>query len=254
MSLQTVAQEDGYEGTGYPGEQLDPGAVLDLFKKSASPEDFENKLNTASYGVNNLDLDEDGDTDYIHVDEYIDGEVHLLVLRAYLSEKEVQDVATIEIEKTGGQQAMIQFVGDETVYGGRVIYEPFETVEKEESEEVSEKTRVPYNREIVNVWTWPAVVYIYRPGYKVWRSPWRWRYYPVHWRPWRPLGHEMYYNQVFRHRSLYRTAPMRRVVVAKKMYKPHRKSSSVVKKRTTVIRKSRGSTKAKRTVTRSRRN
>jgi hypothetical protein len=261
-----LAQTETADSTGYPGDNLNLEAVLDLFRQSESPEDFEKKLNTESYGINNLDLNEDGQTDYIHVDEYHDGDVRVLVLRVYLGEKDVQDIATLEIEKTGAQEAMIQIVGDETVYGGRVISEPFEMPEsKEEEEEKNDtkdknadesvkKIRTEYNRKVVNVWGWPSVTYMYRNTYKPWRSPWRWRYYPDYWRPWRPIAFTPYYEHIFRHRFVYRTAPMRRVVVARKIYTPHKKSSKVVKKRTTVIRKSRRNTTIKRNVTRSRRN
>lgn len=259
-----IAQTETADSTGYPGDNLNLEAVLDLFKQSESPEDFEKKLNTESFGVNNLDLNEDGQTDYIHVDEYNEGDVRVLALRVYLGEKDVQDIATLEIEKTGAQEAMIQIVGDETVYGGRAISEPFEMSEHKEEEinesidvnadESVKRLRTEYNRKVVNVWTWPAVTYMYRSAYKPWRSPWRWRYYPDYWRPWRPIAFTPYYERVFKHRFVYKTAPMRRVVVARKIYTPHKKSSKVIKKRTTVIRKSRGNTTTKRNVTRSRRN
>ncbi|MFN8338927.1 MAG: hypothetical protein U0T36_07885 [Saprospiraceae bacterium] len=47
--------------------------ALELFEEANSPEDFEKALNTADYHVNNLDLNDDGETDYIHVNGSNDG-------------------------------------------------------------------------------------------------------------------------------------------------------------------------------------
>ena len=51
------------DSTGLEGDNLDLNAVLEIFKDSESPEDFEKKLNSESTNVNNLDLNEDGDVD-----------------------------------------------------------------------------------------------------------------------------------------------------------------------------------------------
>jgi hypothetical protein len=248
-------QETAEDSTGYYGDFLSLEAVLDLFRQSESPEDFETKLNTESYGVNQLDLNEDGEVDYIHVEDIVEGDVHVLVLKVYVSEKEVQDIATIEIEITGKDEAMLQIMGDETVYGGKIVIEPFDEKAKSEGNRGGPDNHYDIQRVVVNVWGWPCVKYVYNPGYKRWVSPWRWRAYPNWWRPWRQRAYFDYQRDVFRHRSVYRRAPMRRVVVAQKIYKPHRRSSAVVKKRTTIIRKRDGSTTVKRTrVVRSRRN
>ena len=61
----SYAQET--DSTGLEGDNLDLNGVLELFKESKDVEDFEKKLNTESNGVNNLDLNEDGEVDYIRV-------------------------------------------------------------------------------------------------------------------------------------------------------------------------------------------
>ena len=81
--------------------QLSLEAAIELFKKSDSPEDFEKRLNSENNDVNNLDLNEDGEIDYIRVVDNSAGDVHALVLQVAVSEKESQDVAVIEIEKQG---------------------------------------------------------------------------------------------------------------------------------------------------------
>ena len=52
---------------GLPGDNLDLYAVLDLFQKSKTIEDFEKSLNLEKTGINNLDLDLDKKVDFIKV-------------------------------------------------------------------------------------------------------------------------------------------------------------------------------------------
>ena len=48
-----------------PGDNFSLEGALELFKKSASPEEFERSLNDPDSRVNNLDLNGDGYIDYI---------------------------------------------------------------------------------------------------------------------------------------------------------------------------------------------
>ena len=48
-----------------PGENFDLCGVLELFKKTASPQEFEKALNEKDNKVNNLDLNGDGKLDVI---------------------------------------------------------------------------------------------------------------------------------------------------------------------------------------------
>ncbi|MBC7777471.1 MAG: hypothetical protein H7246_18710, partial [Phycisphaerae bacterium] len=104
------------DSTGLPGDNFSLEAAIELFKKSNSPEDFEKRLNSENNDVNNLDLNEDGDIDYIRVVDNTEGDVHALVLQVAVSEKESQDVAVIEIEKQGNENAILQIIGDEELY------------------------------------------------------------------------------------------------------------------------------------------
>jgi hypothetical protein len=53
---------------GLPGDNLDLYAVLDLFQKSKTIEEFEKTLNTEKTGINNLDLNLDKKVDFIKVE------------------------------------------------------------------------------------------------------------------------------------------------------------------------------------------
>ena len=70
------------DSTGFDGDNFSLEGALELFKDSKSLEDFEKKLNQKENHVNNLDLNKDGDTDYIRVEDNMDGDVHAIVLQA----------------------------------------------------------------------------------------------------------------------------------------------------------------------------
>jgi hypothetical protein len=83
----------------------------------------------------------------------------------------------------------------------------------------------------VNVWAWPAVGYIYRPNYLVYRSAYRWRYYPSYWHPWRPAPLAVIVVRPRPYRTHFRVVHVRRVVHAPVIYRPYRSTSVVVKSR-----------------------
>ncbi len=97
-------------------EGLNLAAVGDLLKQAKDAETFERLLNSADNGVNNLDLNEDGVVDYIHVTEYGDERIKGFSLTTQPSPGETQEVATIEIEKVGSD-AQVQIKGNEQIYG-----------------------------------------------------------------------------------------------------------------------------------------
>src|SRR5687768_9439381 len=113
------------DSTGLPGDNFDLEGALELFKTSASLEEFEKQLNTESNSVNNLDLNGDGDIDYMRVLDNVKDSAHAIVLQVAVNESELQDVAVIELEKIGKESAVIQIVGDEELYGKDEIAEPF---------------------------------------------------------------------------------------------------------------------------------
>lgn len=230
---------DSADSTGLPGDHFSLEGALELFKKAASPEDFEKLLNAENNNVNNLDLNEDGETDYIRVVDNMDGDVHAIVLQVPVSETESQDVAVIEIEKQGADQAILQILGDEDIFGKQVIVEPFDE-EAKSNGRGGPSAEYEMARVVVNVWLWPSVRYVYRPGYTVWVSPWRWSYYPSFWKPWRPRPWHTFYVGARPYRGYYHPVTVHRVVRAHTVYVPRRTSSKVVHTKTTVIKKSPG--------------
>jgi hypothetical protein len=155
------AQDQTPDSTGLPGDNFSLQGALELFKKAGSPEEFEKLLNSEDSKVNNLDLNEDGNTDYIRVVSKKENDVQVFVLQALVSEKESQDVAVIELEKTGKDNAVVEIVGDEDLYGEETIVEPEESqgnaVYNEGFSMLAGGPNTEYsaNGIIVNVWAWP---------------------------------------------------------------------------------------------------
>ncbi|MDR6807440.1 hypothetical protein J2Y45_004225 [Dyadobacter sp. BE34] len=183
-----------------PGDNLNLYAVLKLFQESETLEGFERKLNEEDSEINNLDLDGDNQTDYIRVEDNVEGNLHTISLKVAVSESEDQDVAAFYVEKKDNGEIWIQLVGDEDLYGKDYIIEP-----NSQSGTVTETPNPGYsgNREVqpatvqqnvAYVSDWPVIQFIFVPRYVIWRSPWRWHYYPSYWRPWRPRYWHYYYG------------------------------------------------------------
>jgi len=236
LNAQTEAESDS---TGLPGDQFSLEGALDLFKKSASIEEFEKLLNTSDNHVNNLDLNEDGEVDYVRVVEVSERDVHAFALQVSVSDTENQDIAVIELEKTGAESAVAQIIGDEDIYGEQIIIEPGDG-DEEEIDDEEQKGGPSYNYwseahapipVVINVWLWPSVRFVYAPGYRVWVSPWRWRVYPAWWRPWKPLPWRVFHPFRVRHRVGFAVVRTHRVVHAHRIYTPHRTVSVMVSRR-----------------------
>lgn len=214
------AQQTAADSTGLPGDHFNLNGALEMFKSSANLADFEQRLNTEDNYVNNLDLNQDGEVDYVKVTEYRESDIRTVVLQVPVTETESQDVAVIEIEKNGDESALLQIAGDADLYGEEQIVEPTDAT-----------NAATQQRVVVNVWQWPSVRYIYAPGYAVYRPAWRWHYYPAYFHPWRVRPFRLYYYHARPYRSSYRVVRVRRVVNAPRLYRPHRTTSVVVKTR-----------------------
>jgi hypothetical protein len=196
-SAQT-AQNYPEEYLGLPGDNLNLYAVMDLFRDSETLEAFEKSLNDPDKVINNLDLNNDKYVDYISVHDYVDGNVHNIVMRVALNNKEYQDVGVFTVEQFRDGSVQIQLVGDEALYGKNYIIEPnyAETPNPGYKGNTSAKAK---NVKVVtttyyHVAAWPVVRYIYLPTYVVWRSPWYYGYYPVYWSSWSPYYWHYYYG------------------------------------------------------------
>lgn len=231
--------QPGIDSTGLPGDNFSLQGALEMFQKASSPEEFEKMINSEGNHVNNLDLNGDGDIDYIRVIDNADKDAHALVLQAIISESESQDIAVIELEKTGAESAMLQIVGDEDIYGEEVIVEPGEGddafLNDFSDNSIAHGPSLGYVNKtpaiIVNVWLWPSVRFIYGPRYAAWRSPWRWRAYPAWWRPWRPVRWHVFHPFVRPYHARFAVVRTHRVVVAHRVYKPIRVTSVSVRSR-----------------------
>jgi len=127
--------------TSEAAEGLDLHVVSELFKDSENLEEFEKSLNDPDTGVNNLDLDDDGNVDFIRVVEEVADDTHIIILQVALGENEFQDVCTIEVEKAGEEQYNMQVHGNEVLYGPDYYVAPT----------------------VVHIHTWPLIGWIYRP-------------------------------------------------------------------------------------------
>lgn len=238
MTFLAAAQEpQEQDSTGLPGDNFSLQGALDLFKRSTSPEEFEKLLNAADSKVNNLDLNEDGNTDYVRVINKKENDVHVFILQALVSSTENQDIAVIELEKTGENNAIIQIVGDADIYGESVIAEPAE--ESANAFNYSAATHGPsaYAPEgiVVNVWLWPAVRFVYAPAYTIWVSPYTWVSRPVWYHPWRPMPWYAYRPIRYSYAHRYVVVSVRRIPPARIIYRPVRTTSVTVINRNRVV-------------------
>jgi hypothetical protein len=210
-SNQLYAQDDVaiVAPTTEAGENLDLMAVLEIFNESESVEDFEKKLNEEGTEVNNIDLNEDGEVDYIRVVEYVEGNTHVIVLQATIGENQYQDVASIVLEKNDQGDISAQAIGDEEIYGEDYIVESVEEAE---------------------VQTIVVVTVVYSPGYQPYVSPYGWGRYPAWYRTVIVVAKSSYNSRMKRYRKTkYRQAKARRSPKGKSMYAKNRKSSPMIK-------------------------
>lgn len=227
------------DSTGLPGDNFSLQGALEIFKKAGSPEEFEKLLNTAQNKVNNLDLNEDGQIDYIRVINKKENDVQIFVLQALVSDKESQDIAVIELEKTAQDNAVVQIAGDEDIFGEETIIEPADEDNAYNAMGSSlasgpNMEPVEYANDVaivVNVWGWPCVRFVYAPSYRLWTSPFTWAARPAWWRPWKPLAWQVYRPMRYRYRPHYVVVHTHRVTYAPRLYRPMRVTSVTVRTR-----------------------
>jgi hypothetical protein len=253
-TLTIQAQDD--DSTGLPGDHFSLQGALEMFKKAESPEDFEKLINSENNSVNNLDLNEDGEIDYVKVIGRKEKDAHIFILQIPISDKENQDIAVIELEKTGTEHAVLQIVGDEDIYGEEVIIEASDGSDEDAPVALSDVSHGPNagsfykSTGIVNVWFWPSVQFVYHPAYTVWASPWHWRTYPNWWKPWKPRPWYAYRPLRVHYYAGCRVARTHRVIHAHRVYRPARVSSVYVNNRHARVVNNYRVTKTRTTVTR----
>ncbi len=192
---------------GLPGDNLDLYAVLDLFQKSKTIEEFEKSLNDEKTGVNNLDLNLDDKVDFIKVESKQDKDDFVFVLQVDVLEGEIQDVAAILVTKDKEGKVTLQMSGNEDLYGKDYVIEP-----KLETPAVTANPGytgadtvvvVSETSNVVVIESEPIIHYIYSPVYVPYYPPYYYGYYPPYYRPY-PVIHISFYSRNNRyHRNHY---------------------------------------------------
>lgn len=194
---------------GLPGDDLDLYAVLDLFQNSKTIEDFEKSLNSEEQGINNLDLDNDGNVDFIKVETVQEGDDFLFILQDPVSDTETQDIAVISLDKDDVGNVTMQIIGDEALYGKEYVIEPITTP----TESVTANpgyvgndpvtTNVQATTEVIVVEAVPVVTYVYSPYYVHYYPTYYYGYYPYYYRPYRAVTIGIYRHRHYHYRHRY---------------------------------------------------
>lgn len=142
---------------------LDLQAVASVLGEVRNLEEFERRLNDSDNQISNLDLNNDGQIDYLRVIDRHDNGAHLIVIQSVLSRDTYQDVATIVIERREDDRFFVQVIGDPYLYGHNYIIEP-------------EYTNTPQ-----------IFAYLWGNLYSHWSSPFYWGYYPSYYHVRNPL-------------------------------------------------------------------
>ena len=157
---------------------LDLKAVATLFAEVRNLEEFERKLNDYDSKISNLDINHDGEIDYLRVVGKFENRVHIIIIQAVLSKDVYQDVATIIADRRGANRTSVQIIGDHYLYGPNYIIEP--------------------------IYSYPPLIYRFLWGgfYTPWNSPWYWGYYPPYFHvrhPYSVFGYLSYIHPYINH-------------------------------------------------------
>lgn len=210
ISFSSFSQtENDQDLLGLPGDDLDLYAVLDLFQKSKTIEDFEKSLNAEKAGIVNLDLNNDGKVDFINVVTEKNGEDFLFILQDPISEKETQDVAVISVSKDAAGKVSMQIIGDKDLYGKDYVVEP----RSKPTDSVTANpayvgvdpvtVNVEASTEVIVVQAAPVVQYVYSPAYVPYYPPYYYGYYPTWWRPVAIISIGIYRHNHWHHHGRY---------------------------------------------------
>jgi hypothetical protein len=154
---------------------LDLKAVATAFGESKDLQDFEQRLNDYDSGISNLDLNNDGQVDYLRVIENNENNVHVVVIQAVLDRDVFQDVATIVVDKDYNSNTTVQIIGDPYLYGDNYIIEPSY-----------------YYTPSIFSWFWGS-------NYYRWNSPYYWGYYPNYYHHRHSCDLDVYLSNVYSH-------------------------------------------------------
>jgi hypothetical protein len=222
---------------GLPGDNLDLFAVLDLFQKSKTIEDFEKSLNLKETGFNNLDLDLNDTVDFIKVVTKQEGTDFSFILQVDVSKTEIQDVAVIFVSKDKDGKVSMQIVGDKDLYGKDYVIEP-----KPATPAVTPNpayagadpvtSAAPASTTVVVVESTPIVQYVYSPAYVPYYPPYYYRYYPPYFAAFTVMAVGIYRHNNYYYHGGYHGGYGGNVVIHNDVnfnnYNNHRNSSNTV--------------------------
>jgi uncharacterized membrane protein YgcG len=201
--------EEDSELLGLPGDYLDLFAVLDLFQKSPTIEEFEKSLNQEETGVNNLDLNLDDKVDFIKVVTEQDGDDFIFILQVDVSETEIQDVAVILVAKDEDGKVTMQIVGDKDLYGEDYVVEPKTTTTPAVTSNPGYTGTEPVattttdTTTVVVVESTTIVQYVYSPVYVPYYTPYYYAYYPPYYTTWAVVTVRVYRRHHYHHHHRY---------------------------------------------------
>ncbi len=187
---------------GLPGDDLDLYAVMEVFQKSKTIEDFEKSLNEEKSKINNLDLDNDKKVDFIKVVTNKEDDDFSFILQVAVSKTENQDVAVIFVSKDKEGKISMQIVGDEDLYGKNYVVEPKGTSAGTanpgytggSSETMNlPAAAAPTTTTTVVVESAPIVQYVYSPMYVPYYPPYYYGFYPPYYHPIVPIARAVYW-------------------------------------------------------------
>ncbi|MEK6781186.1 MAG: hypothetical protein AABY93_05745 [Bacteroidota bacterium] len=187
---------------GLPGDNLNLYAVLDLFQKSKTIEDFEKTLNEEKTGINNLDLNLDSKVDFIKVKTEQKDKDFTFILQTDVKEKETQDVAVILVSKDKNDKVTMQIVGDKDLYGKDYVIEPKAATEAVTPNPAYTGTQ-PVPEKVVVVETVPVVQYVYSPVYVPYYPPYYYGYYPPYYVSYTVVSVNVYHHNTYYHHHGY---------------------------------------------------
>ncbi len=188
-----------------PGENLNPNAVLALFRDAQNAQDLEARLNSPG-SINNVDLDNDGNVDYVRVTEFgSTPNQRNLSLSAILGSGQEQELGTITVANNNGSYGA-QFVGNQALYGPTHVY-----------------------HSTFGVGDALFLAWLFSPSRTVYVSPYRYGYYPPTYRVYRPVVIDTY-------RTTSRTYVVNKKVEVRQVATPVIRTNTVSPNATKVVR------------------
>jgi len=157
------------------GDNLDLQALGALVQKSQNAQGIEDTLNSNG-SINNLDLDGDGNVDYIKVTEYGSGNSRGFSFTVDLPNNQSQEVATIEINQNGNN-AQMNINGNQQLYGQNNSYQSHVSVSD------------------------LLIMHYLFSSHSYYHSPYRYGYYPHYYHSYRRVPVRSYHSRVSPYRS-----------------------------------------------------